>query len=112
VSCDREVVCGINQVRCVLTCVPECLYTNVFINWWLSCVSGAKECLNAKKAELVSVVFAGSSVVFSCLQYSASYKMVCIMRRRQTGNFSLNCEQSSTDIGFHVLKTGFKVRGF
>jgi hypothetical protein len=50
--------------------------------------------------------------VFSCLQYSALYKMVCIMRRRQTGNSSLNCEQSPSDIGFHVLKTGIKVRGF
>ena len=88
-------------------CVPECLYTSVFMLWWLSSVARAKECLNTRKRELVSVLYTERSG-----QYSALYKMVCVMRRRQTGKFSLNCEQSATDFRFHVLKTGIKVRGF
>jgi hypothetical protein len=88
-------------------CVSEYLYTGVFMLWWLSSVSRVKECLNTRKRELVSVLYADRSG-----QYSALYKMVCVMRRRQRGKFSLNCEQSATDFGFHVLKTGIKVRGF
>jgi hypothetical protein len=88
-------------------CVPEYLYTSVLLLWWLSSVSRAKERLNTRKAELVSVLCSERSG-----QYCAIYKMVCIMRRRQTGKFSLNCEQSATDLRFHVLKTGIKVRGF
>jgi len=88
-------------------CVPEHFYTNVIVVWWLSSVSRAKEYLNTRKKELVSVLCSERSG-----QYSALYKMVCVMRRRQTGKFSVNCEQSTTDFRFHVVKTGIKVRGF
>jgi len=83
--------------------VSEYLYTNVFVLWWLLNVSRAEEYLNTRKKELVSVLYA---------ERSALYKMVCVMRRRQTGKFSVNCEQSTTDFRFHGVKTGIKVRGF
>jgi len=88
-------------------CVPEYIYTNVFTLWWLSSVYRAKECFNARKKELVSVLYTKRRG-----QYSALYKMVCVMRRRQTGKFSLNCEHSASDFRFHVRKTDIKVGGF
>jgi len=88
-------------------CVPAYLYRSLFILWWLSSVARVKEFLNTRKRELVTVLYAERSG-----QYSALYKMVCVMRRRQTGKFSLNCEQSATDFRLHVLRTGIKVRGF
>jgi hypothetical protein len=51
-------------------------------------------------------------MLLTAMRYNTLYMMVCVLRRRQTGKFSPNCEQSGTGFGFHVLKTSIKVHRF
>jgi hypothetical protein len=46
------------------------------------------------------------------IRYNNLYMMVCVLKRRQTGKFTVNCEHSVAGFDFHILKTSTKVYAF
>jgi hypothetical protein len=46
------------------------------------------------------------------IRYNTLYMMVCVLKRRQTGKFTVNCEHSVAGFEFHILKTRTKVCAF